>query len=443
METPKAVVTSPVRTTPVACGLIEDFVRSLRWSDVPAPVQRRVRHLLADFAAVSVAGRAAPAARIAADHAAAVHPGADATALLDGRRLGVLGAAWSNGVLANALDMDDGHRLTKGHAGANVIPAALATAQLAGASEERLLAAVVVGYEVAIRAGIALHARDPAYHASGAWGAMGAAAAAASLLELPAGAVRDAIGLAEYHAPIAGIMRSVAEPAMTKDACGHGAWLGVNAALLARRGFTSLPAEFLAGDIDDVGTDWRLLEVYVKAYPCCRWSQGAVHAALSLRAPATREIERVRITTFAAAAALARVSPTTTEEAQYNLVWPVATALVKGDFGVGAVLGPFGDPAVDALAGRVEVEIDPRMEAAFPQRRLSAVTLELRHGRRLASEVVEAPGEPEDPAWEEIVAGKVERLVGTPPPTGTSHGLAGLSAYELIGVLARAGGGHV
>ena len=91
---------------------------------------------------------------------------------------------------------------------------------------ERFLAAVAVGYQVAIRAGVALHARDPAYHASGAWGAVGAAAAAASLLALPADAVRDAIGLAEYHAPIAGIMRSVAEPAMTKDACGHGAWLG-------------------------------------------------------------------------------------------------------------------------------------------------------------------------------------------------------------------------
>lgn len=391
---------------------------------------------------MSVAGRAAPAARIAADHAAAVHPGADATALVDGRRLGALGAAWSNGVLANALDMDDGHRLTKGHPGANVIPAALATAQLTGASAKRFLAAVAVGYEVAIRAGVALHARDPAYHASGAWGAVGAAAAAASLLGLPADGVRHAIGLAEYHAPIAGIMRSVAEPAMTKDACGHGAWLGTNAALLARRGFTSLPAEFLTAGSDGLGTEWRLLEVYVKAYPCCRWSQGAIHAALSLRAPAAYEIERVRITTFAAAAALARVAPRSTEEAQYNLVWPVATALVRGDFSVGDVLGPFDNPAVDALADRTEVEIDPRMDAAFPQRRLSAVTLVLRDGRELASEVVEAPGEPEDPAWEEIVARKVARLAGTrPAPPAASEGLADLGADELIGVLAGTGGG--
>jgi 2-methylcitrate dehydratase PrpD len=131
-----------------------DFIRKLRWADVPPLVQRRAGFLLADHAAVAVAGRAAPASRIAADYASQAHAGGEAVALLDGRRLGVLGAAWSNGALANALDTDDGHRITKGHPGAIVIPAALATAQLADAPLERFLAAVVVGYEVAIRAAL-------------------------------------------------------------------------------------------------------------------------------------------------------------------------------------------------------------------------------------------------------------------------------------------------
>ena len=95
----------------------------------------------------------APAARIAADHAVAVYPGADATLLADGRRAGAVGAAFANGVLANVLDFDDGHRLTKGHPGAVVIPGALAVAQLVDATPTQLLEAVVVGYEVSIRAG--------------------------------------------------------------------------------------------------------------------------------------------------------------------------------------------------------------------------------------------------------------------------------------------------
>ena len=415
------------------------FIRELRWADVPPLVQRRVGFLLADHAAVVVAGRAAPASRIAADYASEVHPGGDAAALLDGRRLGVLGAAWSNGVLANALDMDDGHRITKGHPGAIVVPAALAAAQLADAPLERFLAAVVVGYEVAIRAGMALHARDAAYHASGAWGAIGAAAAAASLLELPRDVVRHAVGLAEYHAPIARVMRSVAEPAMIKDACGHGAWLGVSSALLARRGFTAFPPEFLTEHAGVPEDEWRLSEIYVKEHPCCRWSQPAIRAALSVRGDVTTtdRIQRVRIRTFTAAGALSQRLPTTTEDAQYNLVWPVATAIVRGRFGVDDVLGPFGDAAVAEIARKVAVEIDPRMDADFPERRLSAVELELCDGRSVASVPVEARGEHDDPGWEDLIAGKVARLLGPAEPGLAEHGggLRGLDAGQLVGVL--------
>jgi 2-methylcitrate dehydratase PrpD len=417
-----------------------DFIRELEWSDVPPLVQRRAGFLLADHAAVAVAGRAAPASRIVADHASQAHSGDEAAALLDGRRLGVLGAAWSNGVLANALDMDDGHRITKGHPGAIVIPAALATAQLADAPLECFLSAVVVGYEVAIRAGMALHARDAAYHASGAWGAIGAAAAAASLLELPPDAVRHAIGLAEYHAPIAPIMRSVAQPAMTKDACGHGAWLGVSSTLLARHGFTAFTPELFDDHVGALEGKWRLPEVYVKEHPCCRWSQPAIRAALSVRnelAPTDR-IERMKIRTFTAAGALSRRIPTTTEEAQYSLVWPVATAIVRGRFCVDDVLGPFGDATVAELARRTAVEIDPRMDAAFPERRLSAVEVELADGRTVASAPVQASGECDDPEWESLVAGKVARLLGAPRPGLAQHhrgGLRGLSADRLVGVL--------
>ena len=158
-----------------------------------------------------------------------------------GGALGAVGAAWCNGVLANVLDYDDGHRLTKGHPGAVVIPAALAAAQLADATAEELLVAVVVGYEIAIRAGVALHARDDGYHASGAWGGLGAAAAAVAAAR-PGREPRSTtrIGLAEYHAPIAHIMRSVAQPAMTKDACAWGASVGVSSALMAAGGFTAV-----------------------------------------------------------------------------------------------------------------------------------------------------------------------------------------------------------
>lgn len=399
------------------------FVRGLAWADVPAAVRTKICLLQRDFVAVSTAGRTTPTARIAADHAAAVHPGDAATACLDGRRLAVPGAAWANGVLANALDFDDGHRLAKGHPGANVIPAALAAAEAVDAGRDELRAAVAVGYEIALRAGVALHARSGDYHASGAWGALGAAAAAARLLRLDAAQTRHALGLAEYHAPIAPVMRSVAQPAMTKDACGWGAFLGVTSALLAGRGFTGLSSALLEDEAAtaDLGRHWHVLDVYVKKFPCCRWSQPAIEAALALRAQARLRPDRIagiRVRTFAAAAAIARGVPATTEQAQYSLAWPVAAALAHGRFEVEHVLPPaFADPAAARLRELVAVEVDPAFEAQFPGRRLSAVEVETTDGALHESAPTEAPGEPGDPAQDEIVAAKLRAAGGGTLPS--------------------------
>jgi len=400
--------------TPADLALCE-FIAQLGLADVPAAAQNRMALALADMAAVCVAGRPAPAGAMAAEHARALHPAPEAALLLDGSRAGATGAAFANGVLANVLDYDDGHRLTKGHPGAVIIPAALAAAQLADASEHDFMAAVIVGYEVAIRAGIALHGRDPAYHASGAWGAVGAAAAAARLLGLDGPQTLSALGLAEYHAPIAPIMRSCAEPRMTKDACAWGASVGVTSALLAARGFTSVRPELLETPLDDLGRRWRLRDLYVKPYPCCRWSQGAIAAGLAARGDRrlrAHDVTHVRVRVFAAADGLATVVPETTEEAQYSLVWPLACALVHGRFGVEEVLGPFTDPEVIAMFHHIEVVVDDELTAGFPARRRSAVEIELSGGGRLHAGPMEAAGEPDDPALPALVADKVGRLVG-------------------------------
>jgi len=397
----------------------EHFIGGLRWADVPEQVRLRTVALVRDFAAVCRAGATAPTAQLAATYAAAQHAGDQATLLCDGKRASATGAAWANGVLANALDLDDGHRLVKGHPGANVIPAALSVAETIDAPREDVLAAITVGYEVAVRAGIALHFRAADYHGSGAWGAIGAAAAGARLLGLDAGQTGHALGLAEYHAPMAPIMRSVADPAMTKDGCGWGAMTGTSSALLAADGFTATDSailEVLRGPESRLGERWYVEEMYVKAYPCCRWSQPAIVAALAVRRRYGLEPEaigRVTVPTFAAAAALSRRPPRTTEDAQYSLVWPVACALIDGDFGVAHVLAPgLDEERVHDLAGRIVVQVDPDLEADFPGIRRSAVTVETTDGTRLSSPLCAAPGEPEDPGWEDIIAAKFTRHVG-------------------------------
>jgi 2-methylcitrate dehydratase PrpD len=419
------------------------FIHTPGLADLPTRVQRRLELHVADLATVCVAGRAAPTARVALDHAHAIYGGGDATSLLDSSRVGTVGAAFANGVLANALDFDDGHRLTKGHPGAIVIPALLALAQQLASTYEEFLAATLVGYEVAIRAGIDLHARDDAYHASGAWGAIGVAAAAARMLGLDAERTLAAIGLAEYHAPIARIMRCCADPAMTKDACAWGAALGVESALLAMRGFTSTRAEFLDSPFDDLGERFRVEELYIKAYPCCRWSQGAIAAALAACAsgrvdPAT--VQGIRVCTFGAADGLFSPVPASTEEAQYSLTWPVVCAVARGRFTVADVLGDFADPVAGELLGRVRIEIDPELDAQFPARRLTSVEIELRDGTVLGAGPLEAPGEPDDPELAGLIVGKFREHVDPDRDLATSvpdGGLAALDAAQLLTLMCQ------
>jgi len=224
-----------------------------------------------------------------------------------------------------------------------------------------------------------------------------------------------ALGLAAYHAPLVPTMQSVADPAMTKDGTGWGAAVGVESCLLAESGFTAAVSAVCADGHTDLAETWVTDDVYVKAFPCCRWSQPAVQAALALRsdhqADASR-IHHVLVRTFGAAAGLPHHPPRTTEQAQYSLVWPLAVALVHGEFGVEHVThDSLDDPDVLTLLDRIEVTVDPDFDAAFPARRFAAVSVTIGE-QTVASSVTESPGEPSDPRWEQIIEAKVASCAG-------------------------------
>ena len=432
------------RTGAIPCAVA--FALELDRSAIPDAALGAARRHLLDLLGVAAAGSATRLSRIVSDHAVGQFGGTEARLLFDGRRASATGAALAGAATIDSVDAHDGHRLTKGHVGCGVLPALLAAAELAGGavdgsadgpvdgraggparapSEEDALVALVAGYEIGTRAGIALHRTASDYHTSGAWVAIAAAAVACRLLGLGAGATREALGIAEYHGPRSPMMRVIDHPTMLKDGSGWGAMAGVSAALLARGGFTGSPAATVeGGDVadlwDDLGTRWRVAEQYVKPYPVCRWAQPAIAAALALRAGhgfAADAIEAVSIGTFAAAARLDARAPATTEEAQYSLPFPVAAALARGRVDVAAIEGAgLRDPEVLALAARIEVRVEPAHEALFPAERWSDVSVRLADGRALASGRTAAPGDPESPldgaALEAKFRGLAEPVLG-------------------------------
>ena len=245
---------------------IVDFIHGTSWESLPPPVQNQARRCLLDTLGAAIGGRATDASRIIHDFGVASYGGTAATLWQDGRKASAAGAALANAMTTDAMDIHDGFRLCKGHAGAAVVPACLAAVECALhiVPGRELLTWLAIGYEVSLRAGMCLHGSANAYHSSGAWNALGCAAVFARMLRLSAEQTLDALGIAEYLGPRSPIMRCVNHPSMVKDGSGWGAMVGVSAAQMAGLGFTGRPGDTVETTIAapywaDLGTRWWFL----------------------------------------------------------------------------------------------------------------------------------------------------------------------------------------
>ncbi|MEE9333091.1 MAG: MmgE/PrpD family protein [Granulosicoccaceae bacterium] len=404
-----------------------EFIHSAKWANLPASTQLMAKQCLLDLLGVAASGTRTHLSRIISDHAAqhfaAGDSGRGARLLFDGRSCSPAGASLSNGMTIDSIDAHDGHKPTKGHAGCGVLPAVLAILDsetlAANVTEEELLTCIVVGYEIACRAGIALHASVPDYHTSGAWVALAAAAIGARILKLSEQQTREALGIAEYHGPRSQMMRCIDHPTMLKDGSGWGAMAGVSAAYLAQSGFTGAPAITMESAAEaplykDLGSNWLISEQYFKPYPVCRWAQPAIVAAMRLQAEHNfdiADISMLSIGTFHESGRLATAIPTTTEQAQYSLPFPVAAALKKRQLTVTEIEGDgLADSVVLKLSKSIELHEVEAYNNEFPARRISDVTITLHNGCVFESGPTEADGDPESPLSSDEMTAKYFRF---------------------------------
>ena len=400
------------------------FIYELSYADLPDSVVHQAKRCLLDLIGVAASGRQTELSRIVHSYAVS-QMGASgqggARLIFDGRRASPTGVAYAGASTIDAFDAHDGHRLTKGHAGVALLPSLLAVTDMSGRWDGReLLTALVLGYELATRAGIALHASVSDYHTSGAWNALGCAAIVARHLRLDESRTRHALGIAEYHGPRSQMMRCIDHPTMVKDGSGWGALAGVSAAYLAADGFTGAPAILLDGSEtsepiwSDLGQRWLILEQYFKPYPVCRWAQPAVEAAASLvrkHPSCPSRIAEIEIRTFGHGVKLGARHPGTTEEAQYALGFPVAAFLVRGRLGAEEIgSGGLADAQIKEMASRIRLVEDERFSALFPAERVAVVSLTLDDGSVLTSEPTRARGDPEAPLSDEDILEKLRSL---------------------------------
>ena len=367
--------------TPVPFEAIADFVLAPDLA-VPEEALRFAATLLIDTLGVAAGAVALDVAGIARDFAVDFHAaggaGNAAPMLFDGRSVSLPGAVWAAATQIDNLDGHDGYNPTKGHIGCAVVPALIAfAARHPDLTGRAALTALAMSYEVAARAGIALHATVSDYHTSGAWNALGVVALGCRLEGADAETLRQALGIAEYHGPRSQMMREIDNPTMLHDGSGMGALVGCSATLLAMRGFQGAPAitaeaPEVAEYWHDLGQVWTVTQNYIKPYPVCRWAHAALDALRQLKAAeavTADQVREVHVRTFAEAARLFAGMPETTSQAQYSLHFALANVLLHDRIGPEHLTGPgLLDKGVAALIPRIRVSEDARHSDRFPRR---------------------------------------------------------------------------
>ena len=409
-----------------------EFLHELEYEDVPVQTLTFAKRCLLDLVGVAAVGSTTRLSRIIRNHATRHYSGtrnAASKLFFSDEICSPLGAALANGMTIDSIDAHDGHKLTKGHVGCGVLPALLAFTQAENNLDDKeFLTSLVIGYEMGLRAGIALHRTVDDYHTSGAWVTIACAAVGARQMRLSKQQTREAIGIAEYHGPRSQMMRVIDHPTMLKDGSGWGAMSGVSAAYLAADGFTGAPAITVEADEvrdlwSDIGMEWRIHEQYFKAYPVCRWAQPAVEAAVSLikaHQLQSSDIDKISISTFHEAKRLSTQCPLTTEEAQYSLPFATALALVFGTIGPKEVSeDSLQNSEVLRLSKSTVLSECDEFNDAFPQKRFAQVSVITNTNRSYTSDITEALGDPEDPFSDEYIVNKYRSF--TNPILGDSH----------------------
>ena len=399
-------------------------IAALRPDDLPAAAVDLVKLFTLDTLGVIGGAARAPGMRQLVDTLTEWEPAGRATLLLSGRTASPAAAALANGAAAHSLDFDDQHDDARIHAFCVVLPAALAAAEAnGGASGKEFTLAVAVGVEVFCRLGLVCHnSLGKGWHPTTTLGCFAAAAAASKLMGLDAEQTLHALGLAFVQ--MGGTTQFIADGALAKRmGPGFAARAGVTAAQLARGGLTG-PWRFLEGEaglfnlhergevrpallLDGWGTTWRLLELSMKPYPCCRCVHTVIQLALDLRAEGVRpeqvvsgEIGLGRVNRQIVGAPFDRNAANPVVHAQFNAAYAFAAALVDGQVGIGTFT-PGRITADDvAWAARLStVEAADIVPTAVPPARVRLVLQDgtvLSRARELMKGSPEAPMTPQE-----------------------------------------------
>ena len=458
---------------------------------LPAAALDVAKEMLVNAAAVGLAGAAQEGGFAVTRFAQEMGGNGKCTLIGKGLRTSPVYAALANGLMIALLDFDDAIGSGPGHPSAVIFPPVMAVGEMNGSPGREVLAAFILGSELAAKLGNIL----PPDAAK----ALAAAAAAGYLLDLDAAQLEAALALAAGNAhpltrnPLPGHLGSIAglsahpepvaglsvhpEPIAGLSAHpelvegwdsatdrespppdlagparayrqGLAAMQGIAAALLARQGLAAgggladwlpLGDEKLTAWYTALGQPYALLNpgVRLKLYPCAAAAHTAIEAALQLMQQyriGAADIAAVTVSvTPAALAELPYPTPADGWQARHCLSYIVAATLTSGH----PLIDTFTDAAVSDGNVRRLMDLITIAAAEKPSPSIPypcSLDIALQDGRRLRHRVEFARGQPELPLSPEELDAKFlycSRYIL--PPDHIEEAITGLRDLENIG----------
>lgn len=414
------------------------YVSALRIEDLPVEVVDAAKACSIDSIGAAVGGVTYEEVPSVLETFLTLSGRADANASVwgSGKATSLFQAAFLNGLMGHALELDDVHTKSKTHIGAVVLPAIWPVAEVTGASGARVLEAVVAGYETMARIGKGFGVADHrlrGWHVSGTAGTFGAAAAAAKLLGLDAERTLYAFGMAGTQS--SGLWAFLADGSTSKKMhTGRAAENGVVAAFLAKAGMTGpehildaedgglFPATSGSYSLDEVsrnlGELFEILKVDRKPYSCCRSMHPALDAILQVRAECPEmadRIERIRIRSYEVGVKQCGtiLYPKNVSEAKFCMRFGVAAAYLDGSAGQKQFsMDRIRDPKVRALSERVDYAESPEFTSRYPEKWGCSLEVDLDDGTRFEKVVLDASGSVANPMTPAQIDAKFRGLVG-------------------------------
>ena len=440
--------------------IFSNYLAGMKYEDLPPDVVTRLKELIADTIACGLGGRKTLEGDVLIDIAKEIGSKPEATIIGDKAKVSCMQAAQINRVLTNILDYDDVliRTMVTGHTSSVLISVALAIGEHVNASGKDIITALVPGYEGYIRIREAINPSKQAFSKNfqrpDTGIAFGAAIVAGKLLGLNGKQMANAFGLTGRVRTwrVSHVDRDQAKRGTTrwmKVTGGDVTFPAINAAFLAKRDF---PGERKILDqgrgyevsvgsdqydatklTADLGKEYRLMQIGLKVYPSCAWTQPTLDAVSAIVSEHGIKAEDVELVIAKVPKHVADdfviYEPDHVIQAQFSVPYAVTMVLM------GKTPGPswftedmLKNPKARELQHKIRVEEDPEAVSEYPSgKQTSTVEITTNDGQRFSRRVDSRKGDPDNPltrqelidkltsmaSWVGMKQGQIDKLIQT------------------------------